>query len=96
MLRNVHIDFVSTGDGKAPVIVQHKFESRNNIGRFYLDFKSLTLKQANEVIDKIDFVPKVFFYDRVSPAILKLASVVSGNFASAEIGSFSFGRNRQN
>ena len=83
---NVHIDFVSTGDGKTPVIVQrnfinkdgiptHKFESRNNIGRFYLDFKSLTLKQANEVIDKIDFVPKVFFFDRVSPAILKLASV---------------------
>ena len=83
---NVHIDFVSTGDGKTPVIVQrnfinkdgvptHKFESRNNIGRFYLDFKSLTLKQANEVIEKIDFVPKVFFYDRVSPAILKLASV---------------------
>lgn len=83
---NVHIDFVSTGDGKTPVIVQrnfinkdgvptHKFESRNNIGRFYLDFRSLTLKQANEVIEKIDFVPKVFFYDRVSPAILKLASV---------------------
>ena len=83
---NVHIDFVSTGDGKTPVIVQrnfinkdgvptHKFESRNNVGRFYLDFKSLTLKQANEVIDKIDFVPKVFFFDRVSPAILKLASV---------------------
>lgn len=83
---NVHIDFVSTGDGKTPVIVQrnfinkdgvptHKFESRNNVGRFYLDFKSLTLKQANEVIEKIDFVPKVFFFDRVSPAILKLASV---------------------
>lgn len=83
---NVHIDFVSTGDGKTPVIVQrnfinkdgvptHKFESRNNVGRFYLDFKSLTLKQANEVIEKIVFVPKVFFFDRVSPAILKLASV---------------------
>ena len=51
----------------------HKFESRNNIGRFYLDFKSLTLKQVNEVIERIDFVPKVFF-DRVSPAILKLAT----------------------
>ena len=37
--------------------------------------ESLTLKQANEVIEKIDFVPKVFFFDRVSPAILKLASV---------------------
>lgn len=83
---NVHTDFVSTGDGKTPVIVQrnfinkdgvptHKFESRNNVGRFYLDFKSLTLKQANEVIGKIDFVPRVFFFDRVSPAILKLASV---------------------
>ena len=81
----VHTDFVSTQDGKTPVIVQrnfinkdgiptHKFESRNNIGRFYLDFKSLTLKQANEVIEKIDFVPKVFFFDRVSPAIFKLAA----------------------
>ena len=81
---NVHTDFVSTQDGKTPVIVQrnfinkdgvptHKFESRNNMGRFYLDFKSLTLKQANEVIEKMDFVPKVFFFDRVSPAIKKLA-----------------------
>lgn len=82
---HVNIDFVSTQDGKTPVIVQrnfinkdgiptHKFESRNNIGRFYLDFKSLTLKQANEVLEKIDFVPNVFFFDRVSPAILKLAT----------------------
>lgn len=81
---NVHTDFVSTQDGKTPVIVQrnfinkdgvptHKFESRNNMGRFYLDFKSLTLKQANEVIEKMDFAPNVFFYDRVSPAILRLA-----------------------
>lgn len=82
---HVNTDFISTQDGKTPVIVQrnfinkdgiptHKFESRNNIGRFYLDFKSLTLKQANEVIGRIDFVPKVFFFDRVSPAILKLAT----------------------
>lgn len=81
----VHTDFVSTSDGKVPVIVQrnfitkdgaptHKFESRNNIGRFYLDFKSLTMKQADTVIERIDFVPKVFFFDRVSPAILKLAT----------------------
>ena len=81
---NVHTDFVSTQDGKTPVIVQrnfinkdgvptHKFESRNNMGRFYLDFKSLTLQQAKEVIDKIDFVPNVFFFDRVSPAIQKLS-----------------------
>ena len=81
----VHTDFVSTSDGKTPVIVQrnfitkdgvptHKFESRNNMGRFYLDFKSLTMKQADVVIEKIDFIPKVFFFDRVSPAILKLAT----------------------
>lgn len=81
---NVHTDFVSTNDGKTPVIVQrnfitkdgvptHKFESRPNMGRFYLDFKSLTIRQANDVIDKIGFVPKVFFFDRVSPAILRLA-----------------------
>jgi fructokinase len=44
------------------------------MGRFYLDFKSLTLKQANDVIARIDFVPKVFFFDRVSPAILRLAN----------------------
>ena len=83
--KGVHTDYVSTSDGKTPVIVQrnfinkdgvptHRFESRNNKGRFYLDFKSLTLKQANDVISKIDFVPKVFFFDRVSPAILKLAT----------------------
>ena len=82
---HVHTDYVSTQDGKTPVIVQrnfinkdgtptHKFESRNNVGRFYLDFKSLTLPQAKAVIERIDFVPKVFFFDRVSPAILKLAT----------------------
>ena len=82
---SVHTDFISTSDGKTPVIVQrnfinkdgvptHRFESRNNMGRFYLDFKSLPLKQANDVIARIDFVPKVFFFDRVSPAILRLAN----------------------
>ena len=81
---SVHTDYISTSDGKTPVIVQrnfinkdgvptHRFESRNNMGRFYLDFKSLTLKQANDVIARIDFVPQVFFFDRVSPAILRLA-----------------------
>lgn len=81
----VHTDFVTTNDGKTPVIVQrnfitkdgvlaHRFESRNNMGRFYLDFKSLTIKQADAVIERINFVPKVFFFDRVSPAIIKLAT----------------------
>ena len=81
---NVHTDYISTTDGKTPVIVQrnfiskdgvptHKFESRNGKGHFYLDFKSLTVNQADAVIERVDFVPKVFFFDRVSPAILKLA-----------------------
>lgn len=81
----VHTDFVTTSDGKTPVIVQrnfvtkdgvptHKFESRNNMGRFYLDFKPLTMKQADAVIENINFIPKVFFFDRVAPAILKLAN----------------------
>lgn len=81
----VHTQFVTTNDGKTPVIVQrnfinkdgvptHKFESRNGRGHFYLDFKPLTMKQADAVIERIDFVPKVFFFDRVAPAILKLAT----------------------
>lgn len=90
MKRNsVHTDYISTNDGRTPVIVQrnfinkdgvptHRFESRNNMGRFYLDFKSLTMKQADAVIARIDFVPKVFFFDRVAPAILKLATTFKG------------------
>lgn len=90
MKRNsVHTDYISTNDGKTPVIVQrnfinkdgvptHRFESRNNMGRFYLDFKPLTKKQADAVIERIDFVPKVFFFDRVAPAILKLATTFKG------------------
>lgn len=90
MKRNsVHTDYITTNDGKTPVIVQrnfinkdgvptHRFESRNNMGRFYLDFKSLTMKQADAVIARIDFVPKVFFFDRVAPAILKLATTFKG------------------
>lgn len=84
-LHRVHTDYISTTDGKTPVIVQrdfiskdgvptHKFESRNGKGHFYLDFRSLTVKQADAVIGRVDFVPKVFFFDRVSPAILKLAT----------------------
>ena len=82
---HVHTDYISTTDGKTPVIVQrnfvskdgvptHKFESRNGKGHFYLDFRSLTVRQADAVIGRVNFVPKVFFFDRVSPAILKLAT----------------------
>ena len=80
----VRADYITTVDGKTPVIVQrnfinkdgvptHKFESRNGKGHFYLDFKPLTVKQADVVIESIGFVPRVFFFDRVAPAILKLA-----------------------
>lgn len=87
---NVHTDYIiKDEDGRTPVIVQrnfvnkdgvptHKFESRNGKGHFYLDFRSLTLKQADAVIERIDFVPKVFFFDRVFPAILKLAEFFKG------------------
>lgn len=82
----VHTDYITTDNGKTPVIVQrnfinkdgiptHKFESRNGKGHFYLDFTPLTLLQAKTVLERIDFTPKVFFCDRVSPAILKLATV---------------------
>ena len=85
----VHKDYITTNDGKTPVIVQrnfinkdgvptHRFESRNGRGHFYLDFKPLTMKQADAVIERIDFVPKVFFFDRVAPAILRLATVFKG------------------
>ena len=81
----VHTDFIiKDEDGRTPVIVQrnfvnkdgvptHKFESRNGKGHFYLDFRSLTLKQVDALIERIDFIPKVFFFDRVFPAILRLA-----------------------
>ena len=83
--QHVHTDYISTTDGKTPVIVQrnfigkdgvptHKFESRNGKRRFYLDFKSLTVKQAEAVIERVGFVPKVFFFDRISSAIFKLAT----------------------
>ena len=80
----VKADFISTNDGSTPVIIQrnivnkdgiptHKFEIRNNNGRFFLNFRSITKKQANYIIDKVSFVPNVFFFDRTSPAIIQLA-----------------------
>lgn len=86
----VHTDYITTLDGKTPVIVQrnfinkdgvptHIFESRNGEGHFYLDFRSLTMKQADAVIERVDFAPKVFFFDRVSPAIQKLAKAFKEN-----------------
>jgi fructokinase len=81
---HVNTKFVSTNDGTTPVIVQrnvvdkygnpcHKFEILNNRGRFFLGYKSITRKQAEVIISKIDFTPAVFFFDRVSPAVIHLA-----------------------
>lgn len=81
----VNTDFITMdAEGKAPVIVQrnfltkegimtHKFESRNTKGRLFLDFKPLTIKQADAILERMDFIPKVFFFDKIAPAILKLA-----------------------
>lgn len=81
----VHTDFIiKDEEGKTPVIVQrnfvteegimtHKFESRNTKGRLFLDFKPLTIKQADTILEHIDFAPKVFYFDKIAPAILKLA-----------------------
>lgn len=81
---DVKTDFISTNDGSTPVIIQrnivnkdgipsHKFEIKNNNGRFFLNFRSITKKQAYEIIGKISFVPDIFIFDRVSPAIILLA-----------------------
>ncbi len=80
----VKTDFISTNDGSTPVIIQrnivnkegtptHKFEIKNNNGRFFLNFRSITKKQADDIISKISFVPDIFFFDRISPAIIQLA-----------------------
>ena len=77
--------FIYTNDGATPVIVQrnivdkygnpsHKFEILNNSkGRFFLTYKSITKKQADSIIQELNFIPNVFFADRVSPAIIHLA-----------------------
>lgn len=81
---NVNTTFISTNDGTTPVIVQrnivdkygnpcHKFEILNNKGRFFLGYKSITKSQAQTIIAQMDFVPSVFFFDRISPAVICLA-----------------------
>lgn len=81
---NVNTQYISTENGSTPVIIQrniidkdghptHKFECRGGNGRFYLNFSSLTKKQAQNVLNEIDVIPGVFFFDRVSPAIIDMA-----------------------
>ena len=80
-----HTDFITKDkEGKTPVIVQrnyvtndgvmiHKFESRNTKGRLFLDFKPMTIKQADAILEYVNFIPKVFYFDKIAPAILRLA-----------------------
>ncbi len=81
---NVNTTFISTNDGTTPVIVQrnivdkygnpcHRFEILNNKGRFFLGYKSITKSQAQAIITEMDFIPSVFFFDRISPAVISLA-----------------------
>ena len=46
MLRNVHIDFVSTGDGKTPVIVQHNFINKDGWDQSAASVKLKTLNDS--------------------------------------------------
>lgn len=81
----VHSDYITTDDGKTPVILQrnfinkdgistHKFESINSNGRLYLSFSSLTRKQASLLLERLTFTPEIFFFDRVSPAFCEMAA----------------------
>jgi sugar/nucleoside kinase (ribokinase family) len=84
-LHGVHPDFITTDDGTTPVILQrnfinkdgtptHKFESINGDGRLYLSFSSLTCKQATLLLERMTFIPEIFFFDRVSPAFCEMAA----------------------
>ena len=65
--------YITTENGSTPVIIQrniidkdgnptHRFEFKDNKGRLYLDFRSLTKKQAESVIESVEFNPRVFFF----------------------------------
>lgn len=80
----VHVNHIIAGKGKTPVIIQrniidkdglpiHRFEFKGSNGRMFLEFSPITLVQARNIINDIDFVPDVFFFDRVSPAFILLA-----------------------
>lgn len=84
-LHGVHSEYITTDDGKTPVILQrnfikkdgtpaHKFESINSDGRLCLSFSSLTCKQATLLLERITFTPDIFFFDRISPAFCEMAT----------------------
>lgn len=81
----VHTDFVSTlDDGVTPIIIQHniidkdgnpthRFTFRGNRGSLHLDYKPVMKKTAMAVLDKLQFEPSLFFFDRVSAATLAMS-----------------------
>ena len=81
----VHTDFVSTlDDGATPIIIQHniidkdgnpthKFTFQGNRGSLHLDYKPVMKKTVMKVLDELQFLPSVFFFDRVSAATLAMA-----------------------
>lgn len=80
----VHTDYIITGKGKTPVIIQrniidkdglpvHRFEFKGANGRMFLEYSPITLVQAKEIMQEINFIPQVFFFDRVSPAYIYMA-----------------------
>ncbi len=81
----VHTDFVSTlDDGATPIIIQHniidkdgnpthKFTFQGNRGSLHLDYKPVMKKTVMKVLEDLQFLPSVFFFDRVSAATLAMA-----------------------
>lgn len=82
----VHTDFVSRlDDGVTPIIIQHniidkdgnpthKFTFQGNRGSLHLDYKPVMKKTAMAVLEKLQFEPSLFFFDRVSAATLAMSS----------------------
>lgn len=81
----VHTDFVSTlDDGATPIIIQHniidkdgnpthRFTFQGNHGSLHLDYKPVMKKTVMKVLENLQFLPSVFFFDRVNAATLTMA-----------------------
>lgn len=81
----VHTDFVSTlDDGATPIIIQHniidkdgnpthRFTFQGNRGSLHLDYKPVMKKTVMKVLENLQFLPSVFFFDRVNAATLTMA-----------------------
>lgn len=85
----VHTDFITSSEsGKTPVIKQHNqmkddgkpyhhFEFVGGNGRF-LNYTPVTVKAALDAANTLSFKPGVFFFDRISPSNIRLASAMKG------------------